>query len=56
MLMIEPSIKDTCSSMQEAVGGLNGWADINKMALNPKKQGYVDQFHLFNSKTTSHPN
>jgi hypothetical protein len=23
--------------MQEAVDGLNGWADTNKMALNPKK-------------------
>ena len=30
--------RGTCSSMQEAVDGLNGWADTNKMALNPKKQ------------------
>jgi hypothetical protein len=26
-----------CSSLQEAVDGLNGWANANKMALNPKK-------------------
>jgi hypothetical protein len=29
--------RDTCSSMQEAVDGLNGWADTNKIALNPNK-------------------
>ena len=29
--------RGTCSTMQEAVDGLSGWADTNKMVLNPKK-------------------
>ena len=29
--------RGTCSTMQEAVDGLSGWADTNKMVLIPKK-------------------
>jgi hypothetical protein len=44
--------RDTCSSMQEAVDGLNGWADTNKMALNPRKT--KDMWICFTAPSQNH--
>ena len=49
--------RGTCSTMQEAVDGLSGWADTNKMVLNPKKT--KDMWICFTDsipKPASYPN
>jgi hypothetical protein len=36
--------RSMCSSLQEAVDGLSGWANTNKMALNPNKKQRICGF------------